>query len=218
MDTIIKDERREVIEKMHKDNVLNAAEELFSTKGYEKTTVDDIAHKSQYSKRTIYIYFKSKEEIYHNIILKGINLFKNYIREALKSHKDFIPRYYAMCKALESFYEDTPEYFNGIVAFQSKEISDDATKLSVSINNTSEEILLIIENFFIQGQSENIILKNIDLRKTIVIFWTNLIGLLSYTNNKENYIKKQIKSSREDFLNFGYNLLLNSVLDGGTYE
>ncbi|MEG2814125.1 MAG: helix-turn-helix domain-containing protein [Oscillospiraceae bacterium] len=60
MDSIIKDERRELIEKMHRENILNAAEELFSTKGYEKTTVDDIAHKSQYSKRTIYIYFKSK--------------------------------------------------------------------------------------------------------------------------------------------------------------
>ncbi|MEG2814533.1 MAG: hypothetical protein RSA79_08010, partial [Oscillospiraceae bacterium] len=150
--------------------------------------------------------------------LKGVNLFKNYISEALKSHKDFISRYYAMCKALESFYEDTPEYFNGIVDFQNKEIPNNADDLSISINNVLEEIINIIENFFIQGQNENIILKNIDMRKTILIFWTNLVGLMTFTNNKENYIKSQTKSSRVEFLGFGYNLLLNSVLDGGTYE
>src|SRR5262249_31059891 len=43
--------------------ILDAAERLLARLGYQKTTVDDIAAEAAISKRTIYLYFPSKEEI-----------------------------------------------------------------------------------------------------------------------------------------------------------
>jgi AcrR family transcriptional regulator len=51
-----KEEKREAI--------LEAATQCFAKKGYNETTVDDIAKASSTSKGSIYLYFSSKEEIF----------------------------------------------------------------------------------------------------------------------------------------------------------
>jgi len=48
--------------------ILGAAESVFASKGYYETRMDDIAHKAEVAKGTIYYYFKSKEEIYLHLL------------------------------------------------------------------------------------------------------------------------------------------------------
>ena len=48
------------LEQFNRDNILTAARELFETKGVQDTTMDDIALQADYSKSTIYVYFRSK--------------------------------------------------------------------------------------------------------------------------------------------------------------
>jgi AcrR family transcriptional regulator len=43
--------------------ILNAAERLIGVLGYSKTTVEDIARAADVGKRTVYVYFPSKEEV-----------------------------------------------------------------------------------------------------------------------------------------------------------
>jgi AcrR family transcriptional regulator len=58
---IKKDDIRELILQVSKD--------LFLEKGYKKTTLNDISYRSQVSKSNIYNYFKSKNDIFHNLTL-----------------------------------------------------------------------------------------------------------------------------------------------------
>ncbi len=48
--------------------ILQAAEKVFVQKGYRLATVDDIANEAQFSKATLYRYFKSKSDIFFEII------------------------------------------------------------------------------------------------------------------------------------------------------
>ena len=48
--------------------ILQAAEKIFVQKGYRLATVDDIAGEAQFSKATLYRYFKSKSDICFEII------------------------------------------------------------------------------------------------------------------------------------------------------
>ncbi|MDA2257898.1 TetR/AcrR family transcriptional regulator [Bacillus cereus group sp. MYBK163-2] len=52
--------------------ILETAERLFLTKGYTKTTVNDILKEIGIAKGTFYHYFKSKEEVMDEIILRII--------------------------------------------------------------------------------------------------------------------------------------------------
>jgi AcrR family transcriptional regulator len=46
-----------------KEQILNAAEGVFTHKGFDNARMDDIAEQTGVSKGTVYLYFKSKEEL-----------------------------------------------------------------------------------------------------------------------------------------------------------
>ncbi|MBO8162131.1 MAG: TetR/AcrR family transcriptional regulator [Brevibacillus sp.] len=50
--------------------ILDAAADLFIHYGYDKTTVDDIARKAGISKGAIYLYFKSKDELFKSLLIR----------------------------------------------------------------------------------------------------------------------------------------------------
>ena len=52
---------------LRKHEILEAAEKLFLANGYEDTTMNQIANEAEFSKGTLYNYFKSKEEAVKNI-------------------------------------------------------------------------------------------------------------------------------------------------------
>lgn len=53
-----------------RNEILNTAEKLFITKGYTKTTVNDILQEIGIAKGTFYHYFKSKEEVMDAVIVR----------------------------------------------------------------------------------------------------------------------------------------------------
>lgn len=51
-----------------KSRIVEAALEVFTKKGYHETTMDDIAERLGVSKGALYLYFKSKEDLYRAIL------------------------------------------------------------------------------------------------------------------------------------------------------
>ena len=51
-----------------KDQLVDVARQLFARHGVENTTMNDIAIASQKGRRTLYTYFKSKEDIYMAVV------------------------------------------------------------------------------------------------------------------------------------------------------
>ena len=51
-----------------KEILVDVARKLFAAKGFDDTTMNDIAQASQKGRRTLYTYFKNKEEVYFTVI------------------------------------------------------------------------------------------------------------------------------------------------------
>ncbi|MGM0497209.1 MAG: TetR/AcrR family transcriptional regulator [Bacteroidota bacterium] len=64
-----------------KDHIITIATQIFSKFGFRKTTINDIADEMGKGKSSIYYYFKSKEEIYKEVIQREAELFKNEVYE-----------------------------------------------------------------------------------------------------------------------------------------
>lgn len=58
--------------KTNLDRIMTAAEKLFGQKGYDAVSIADIARKAGTSKSLIYHHFKDKDELYEQIVTKGI--------------------------------------------------------------------------------------------------------------------------------------------------
>ena len=67
-----------------KERILSAAKNLFSRFGLEKTTMEDIAKAAGKGKSSLYYYFKSKEEVYAEVIRKEIAGLKTIISKAIE--------------------------------------------------------------------------------------------------------------------------------------
>ena len=71
-----------------KELILSAAKKLFSRFGLEKTTMEDVAKAAGKGKSSLYYYFKSKEEVYAEVIRKEIAGLKATIRKAIEKEDD----------------------------------------------------------------------------------------------------------------------------------
>ena len=65
-------------EKLQRRNsILKAARKIILSKGYEKTTMDDIARAAQLSRGLLYVYFKDKDDIQMGLsVIAGETLFQ----------------------------------------------------------------------------------------------------------------------------------------------
>lgn len=82
-----KPSHRETKKLQHRNAILAAAEELFSEKGFEGTTMQEISERAGLSKGAVYLYFKSKEELYLTVCIKGIAGFGESLEAAGESAK-----------------------------------------------------------------------------------------------------------------------------------
>lgn len=57
-----------------KKQLIDVARELFASNGKKNLTMNDIAEASHKGRRTLYTYFKSKDEVYKAVIDNEINL------------------------------------------------------------------------------------------------------------------------------------------------
>lgn len=67
-----------------KETILNQALAIFSRLGFHKTTMADIANASNRGRRTIYTYFKSKEEVFEAVVEREIDKVLILIHQKLK--------------------------------------------------------------------------------------------------------------------------------------
>lgn len=58
-----------------KEQVLQAASEVFARFGFDKTTLDDIGKRAGLNKASLYYYFKNKEEIFIAVVLSETQAF-----------------------------------------------------------------------------------------------------------------------------------------------
>ena len=80
-------ERREREKEKRRQQILNAAKELFITKGLSLTTIDDIAKKAELSQGTIYVYFKNKLELYGALNLRTLQSIYDEIKKLSDTKK-----------------------------------------------------------------------------------------------------------------------------------
>ncbi len=85
-----------------KKDILSAAQELFMTKGYEATSIRNIAEMIEYSPATIYLYYKDKNEIIHALHQEGFKLLVSYF-QVLNTVSDPFERLKAMGRAYIQF-------------------------------------------------------------------------------------------------------------------
>ena len=73
-----------------KEKIVQAAITTFSKYGYDKTRMDDIAKSANLGKGTLYLYFKSKEELFYAISENSIKELKEQLSKLFSKKEDLV--------------------------------------------------------------------------------------------------------------------------------
>ncbi|WP_050616344.1 TetR/AcrR family transcriptional regulator [Bacillus testis] len=202
---------KENIIALHQKNIAKGAEHLFLDKGFNLTSISDISETSGYSRRTIYKYFESKEEILYYLIIEGLDHLVQSIGDAIDSEQNFLKRYEAICACMLFYYENYAISAQSVNRFQSNAPLNMTTSverifaLGVKIN---EYLSIWIE----QGKEEGILKESLDVMPTVYILSTNLNALFELVTTKGTYLFASLHMTKEQFLSYGYTMNLNSLL------
>lgn len=209
-----RENRKESIIKIHKSNILSAAEKLFIEKGFENTTIDDITKHSEYSRRTIYSYFSSKEEIYCNIVLNGLVVLKNRISDAIINSSNFMDQYKAICEAMTDYFMIAPQSFNEVNNYKSNKIDiDNIPAYMKEIFTVGEEMNKDLEQFIEDGKINRFVRQNVKVKETVLILWSNISGILTLVKNKGSYIEMSTGTSISEFLKYSFDQIISSIIE-----
>jgi AcrR family transcriptional regulator len=73
-----------------REKIVHAAIIAFSKYGYDRTRMDDIADTAKLSKGTLYLYFKSKEELFYAISENNIRDLKEHLSALFTKSEDLV--------------------------------------------------------------------------------------------------------------------------------
>ena len=97
---------------VHRQAIANAAHELFSSKGIENTSMNEIAKLAGYSKATLYVYFADKEQLVSYLVLRSMNTLYEIISAQMQNKdKSIEERFFSLCIALYNYQQQYPFYF-----------------------------------------------------------------------------------------------------------
>jgi AcrR family transcriptional regulator len=209
-----KQNKREKIAALHRQMILESAKELFLQHGYEATSMDEICKESTYSRRTIYSYFESKEDIYLHLVAQGLVSLHDGLVEALNSTSYFMARYRAICAAMKAYTLNHPHSFNAVNRFKPDAQSQSTPSgIMDEIFSSGESINQLLVNFIKEGIEQGIVLETVQPRQTVYILWASISSLLDMVVNKEQHITRQFGIPANEFLQYGFDQIIDSILE-----
>ena len=69
----------------HRQDILGAALELFSKKGFHNVSMQEIAQKSEFAVGTLYKFFENKEDLYKALVIEQSNRFHTALAATIES-------------------------------------------------------------------------------------------------------------------------------------
>lgn len=205
--------KKEALAEFNRTRILETAKQLFSEKGVGPTTMDDIAKKADYSKSTLYVYFKNKEDIYNSIVYENMLLLKQGVLECIRSSDYFDNRYYAICRTLTDFQARYPLYFESILGEINVQPEDLEQQMILrEIYKTGEELNALLGKFLRDGIAEGRVRPDLQLLPATFTLWAGICGLITLADKKSIYFQMKLKNGKQSFLNYGFALLLRTIL------
>lgn len=102
--------RREKEKMAHETDIIDAAESVFIRNGFDGTSIDEIASEAKFTRRTVYQYFKTKEELYFEVAVRNFLKLSSYLEsEPAKEDSTGYEDVRRSGLAFYRFYLDSPD-------------------------------------------------------------------------------------------------------------
>ena len=194
-------ERKQREKEQRKIGIVNAARKVFSHKGFNTATMEEIASEAELSPGTLYLYFKNKEELHTSLSI-----------EILKHIADEIQKVVSQDISLEEKIERFGEVFIAVYEYDSSILINlFHLQSGETLQNLSDEVLQQIKTYsaMAHGAMADVIRAGIEqgvfIREHPValadILWASYAGIVLWVdskrllNDQKDFVKPTLKTA-----------------------
>ncbi|MDX1590990.1 MAG: TetR/AcrR family transcriptional regulator [Balneolaceae bacterium] len=190
MNKLSRKEREKVA---RRESIIDAAEELFSEKGFDGATMEDVAERAELGKGTLYLHFKSKSSIFLAICERGSSQLNKILGKVLTEDVSGIEMVKKMGFAYLEFIKKHPIYFSAFI-FHETLMDDDnlaGSKLAAKCEDHAREAMAYIVRALQIGMQDGSIRETINPREMGLIIWGASKGVvhMAFLKESRNHLK-----------------------------
>ena len=191
--------------------IIRAAERVFFSKGFDRSTMDDIAERAELSKGTLYLYFKSKEDLHLSVAHKAVSMLKSSMAGIENLGENAFEKLVRMGRATIEFANKFPDQMRSIMlleGFELKQTSYSTSQVRDVIFKDSPVgiVIRIVE----QGVKEKLIRADIPAPLVAHTLWMQTLSVVRFVTTKTTLIE-MLDLSPVQVYESHFELVLNGI-------
>ena len=191
-------EERKLKEKLNRYNaILSAAEEIMKTSGVNGLNMDLVAKKTELAKGTLYLYFKSKEEILAALSIKARTLLLTHFIKSTNKSDNPIEQLKAISYANFNFFKKYTHYFELIAIYEVNNKFEETPEIKQSTNN----LIHFVNSITIRAKESGYLNSSLDPIKYTFCLWGMLIGMCQMLQVRGKLLKNEYGFTEKDIIN-----------------
>jgi len=184
----------------HEKLILIAAEKIFCRKGYEDSSMDEIAKEAQFTKRTVYQYFENKDDLYFAIVLKGFNKLFSKVTEANKEERTGYEKLERSCRSYYQFYRDNPDFVRLMNYWgHVRRKSMDEGKYKSELVQFNDKMFFEFKEIIEKGKDDGSIQYDLDSEKTALCLLYLITGFFNQLSATGDNFTEYFSLDQGDF-------------------
>jgi len=210
------DDRKRQEKEMKRQDIIDAAERVFFTNGYKNSSMDAVAKEAEFSKRTVYVYFSSKEQLYYEIMIRGYRLLIGMLEDCFTKELPQTAEEELRCIffTLYSFHKSHPNHFSAIMEYETKDAKeqsgiDDASQ--AECYELGEQVFSYLSNAVEKGIKAGTIDSGLNSHKTALILWAYTVGVFNAGAKKRGYLENFHHISADEFVAEAFQLSMRLI-------
>lgn len=217
------EERKRREKESNRKDIIDAAERVFFSKSYENSSMDEVAKEAEFSKRTVYVYFSSKEQLYFEVMIRGYRLLIEMIEKSLheKSPQNALEELSCIFFTFFGFSQTYPEYFKAIMNYETKDSASRAgvdNSSKVECYRLGEQIFGYLSNALQKGVAEGSLRSGLDSEKAALTLWACTVGIFNTGEKKSDYLSNYHQTGSAEFVTESFKLVMRLLRRNGDDE
>jgi len=172
-------------------SILEAAQRVFFSKGYLKSTMDEIAMEAEVTKPTVYLYFKAKDDLFFTLMLPLMDDIKKQLEKAEESLttgkiKDGGSLIKALFRAFYHGYKTSPETFCIIQLFKQQRLMGELKPDVRAALNDKGRINFDLSRRLLTRGMELGLIKKVNVYEIADVIWALIVGVIQLEDIKSD--------------------------------
>jgi TetR/AcrR family transcriptional regulator len=211
-------ERKEREKEHRREEIVDAAQRIFFEKGFATATVDEIAEAAELSKGTLYLYHKSKEDMYLAVMIRGMEELYKKLEVIINSGESTIQKLTRFGESYNDYFRSNREFFRMVHFLQlpqfHKQVSEEMIQ---SCNMETKKMWDLFIGLLKHGMEEGKFRSDLNPVEVAIILWSNSTALLMRIDNEYDRWKERMNIDLEHVLKVSGRLLFESILTDKAY-